>query len=441
LYDILSGSLGRLSRLISSFPSWDFQKHQLEERHLQESLKCQRTLEKENQLLTQKIQSLAEEVASSRAYIDKLLKTARDSHQSDWERRELQYKTVVRNLRQQLLKENTMVSIDLYKAAIDDGRQKVAELKVTQEKVSALSSTLSQLKKDLKESSENRLTKKTPKKAPQKGAQAVLAYFGSPTDILEQGLLGVNASELVRPSESLSLKRELRGQESRRGSEVASRGDLVTAEKQSLLSYEAHTPSDRRGEMQRKRPKTPGKSNGHRNNDSPLKGNRASFPGTTEPENQGILSWVENYAAANLQKTPAARQAKLKDRKAQTKPCAVQSVIVQSEKRQTVVEGNETCPTGDVRVKSQKKVERREQIMDLSAKLASVERGILESTSNRQSQLKTGESNSRKNVRAATTPRVAKVLAAGGRKGLSDQLSKMRSPPYKDRAPLREINR
>ena len=78
--------------------------------------------------------------------------------------------------------------------------------------------------------------------------------------------------------------------------------------------------------------------------------------------------------------------------------------------------------------------------MGLSSKLASVEQGLLEYASNRPLKHRTGESKSQKTVRAPTT-RLAKVKAAGGKKGLVDKLRKYRSPTSKDRAPLREINR
>ena len=80
---------------------------------LQETRREKQELQQENVKLSKKIQDLAEEVSSSRAYIDKLLKTSHETEQSDWEIREEKYKKVVQNLRQQIRKQASAVSIDL----------------------------------------------------------------------------------------------------------------------------------------------------------------------------------------------------------------------------------------------------------------------------------------------------------------------------------------
>jgi hypothetical protein len=134
--------------------------------------------------LGKKIQELADEVASSRAYIDKLLKTSHDTKVSNWEEREDQYKSVIQNLRQQIRKQTPAVSIDLYKAAIDDGRQKQSELRTAEQKISSLESKLTQLEQEKK----SRLSTPAAKTPGGKVRRERSALF-SPTDFLEQGLL------------------------------------------------------------------------------------------------------------------------------------------------------------------------------------------------------------------------------------------------------------
>jgi hypothetical protein len=134
--------------------------------------------------LSRKIQELADEVASSRAYIDKLLKTSHDTKVSNWEEREDQYKSVIQNLRQQIRKQTPAVSIDLYKAAIDDGRQKQSELRTAEQKISSLESKLTELEQEKK----SRLSTPAAKTPGGKVRRERSALF-SPTDFLEQGLL------------------------------------------------------------------------------------------------------------------------------------------------------------------------------------------------------------------------------------------------------------
>jgi hypothetical protein len=134
--------------------------------------------------LSKIIEELAEEVTSSRAYIDKLLKTAHDTQESDWEKREAQYKTVIQNLRQQIRKQAPAVSIDLYKTAVDDGKQKQAELRSAEKTISALESKLTKLEIEKKERVSS-ATAKTPKSKPRSERNILM----SPTDFLEKGLL------------------------------------------------------------------------------------------------------------------------------------------------------------------------------------------------------------------------------------------------------------
>lgn len=115
---------------------------------LTETLREKETLQSENRKLSGRIQDLAQEVASSRAYIDKLLKTSQDVEQSDWESREEKYKIVIKNLRQQIRKQASAVSIDLYKNAVDDSKQNKSELKNAEKKIASLVSKVNQLEKE-----------------------------------------------------------------------------------------------------------------------------------------------------------------------------------------------------------------------------------------------------------------------------------------------------
>lgn len=134
--------------------------------------------------LSNRIQELADEVASSRVYIDKLLKTTHDTQQDDWEKREDQYKTVIKNLRQQIRKQTPAVSIELYKAAVDKGKKKQEELNSAEEKLATLESKVTQLEKE-----KNNQLPFTAMKIPRDQAGIERSNIMSPTDFLEKGLL------------------------------------------------------------------------------------------------------------------------------------------------------------------------------------------------------------------------------------------------------------
>jgi len=99
----------------------------------------------ENIRLGKRIEELSLEVTSSRAYIDKLLKTSHETNKSNWERKEEEYVTVVRNLRQQIRKQTSSVSIELYKAAVDTGKMKQVQLDEAKRKISTLERSVQKL--------------------------------------------------------------------------------------------------------------------------------------------------------------------------------------------------------------------------------------------------------------------------------------------------------
>eukprot|EP00980_Cylindrotheca_fusiformis_P003310 scaffold743_cov117-Cylindrotheca_fusiformis.AAC.29 len=160
---------------------------------LAETLQEKGTLEAENMKLSEKIQELAQEVASSRAYIDKLLKTSNDVEQSEWESREEKYKTVIKNLRQQIRKQASAVSIDLYKNAVDDGKKKKTDLMNAEKKIASLVSKVNQLQK------EHNSRTSAPMSSPE-GKDAVRRVATSPTEYLTNGVHSKSLGKPIRPA-------------------------------------------------------------------------------------------------------------------------------------------------------------------------------------------------------------------------------------------------
>jgi hypothetical protein len=105
------------------------QERDVMEIRMNDALRVKEKLSVDNQKLSNKIQELRAEVKSSRAYIDKLLKISHDTKEEDWEIQEQQYKQVIQNLRYQIRKQDTVVSIDLYKAEKNNAHEKAAQLR------------------------------------------------------------------------------------------------------------------------------------------------------------------------------------------------------------------------------------------------------------------------------------------------------------------------
>ena len=105
------------------------QERDVMEIRMNDALRVKEKLSVDNQKLSNKIQELRAEVKSSRAYIDKLLKISHDTKEEDWEIQEQQYKQVIQNLRYQIRKQSTVVSIDLYKAEKNNAHEKAAQLR------------------------------------------------------------------------------------------------------------------------------------------------------------------------------------------------------------------------------------------------------------------------------------------------------------------------
>jgi hypothetical protein len=152
---------------------------------LGETMSANERLETENIRLSQKIRELRAEVKSSRAYIDKLLKTSHETKEDEWEKQEEQYKCVIQNLRQQIRQQESTISIDLYKSAVEESRQKLAKLRVAESTVTKLGEKIAQLEKEKASMSKIAATPRTAAKE----AKPKRSVMFSPTDRLERGLL------------------------------------------------------------------------------------------------------------------------------------------------------------------------------------------------------------------------------------------------------------
>lgn len=112
---------------------------------MNDAIQLNQKLALENQKLSRKIQELQAEVKSSRAYIDKLLRTSRDTNEEVWGKHEQQYKQVIQNLRKQIRKQDTVISIDLYKAEKEKAREKASQLRFAESAIEDLQAKVAEL--------------------------------------------------------------------------------------------------------------------------------------------------------------------------------------------------------------------------------------------------------------------------------------------------------
>ncbi|KAG7353704.1 hypothetical protein IV203_003059 [Nitzschia inconspicua] len=159
-----------------------FQENKVLEGKIQETAEANKRLEAENAQLSEKIRDLRAEVKSSRAYIDKLLKTSNDTNENEWGEQEEQYKAVIQNLRRQLRQQESTVSIDLYKSAVEDSRRKLAQLRIVENNFEKLKEKVSELQRENEQISR---TVKTPKNVTTSSKSKRSVIF-SPTGHLEQ---------------------------------------------------------------------------------------------------------------------------------------------------------------------------------------------------------------------------------------------------------------
>ncbi|CAJ1954309.1 unnamed protein product [Cylindrotheca closterium] len=158
------------------------------EAQLQKTIDEKKQLQEENSKLSDRIQDLAEEVESSRAYIDKLLRTSHDANQDDWETREKKYKTVIQNLRQQIRKQGSTVKLDLYKSALDDGKRKSQDLQEANKRIATLVAKVVELEKTDKTSSAlGHLPSPEGKQAVRRVAESPTEYLNGETNTRSLG--------------------------------------------------------------------------------------------------------------------------------------------------------------------------------------------------------------------------------------------------------------
>jgi hypothetical protein len=124
------------------------QERNVMEIRMNEVLRVKEKLSVDNQKLSKKIQELRAEVKSSRAYIDKLLKISHETKEEDWEIQEQQYKQVIQNLRYQIRKQATVVSIDLYKAEKNNAHEKAAQLRDAVNTIDELNAKVEELQQE-----------------------------------------------------------------------------------------------------------------------------------------------------------------------------------------------------------------------------------------------------------------------------------------------------
>ncbi len=156
------------------------ERNQLQQR-IREALRANNVLQDDNVKLGSKIEELSSEVISSRALIDKLLKTSHDAQNSDWDKKEAQYRSVIRNYQQQIRKQASTVSLELYKAVVDDSKRTQTQLQDAEKKILDLQSKVTNLEKE----GDTIVITKTPSNKRILMRNQLL----SPTDFLEKGLL------------------------------------------------------------------------------------------------------------------------------------------------------------------------------------------------------------------------------------------------------------
>lgn len=105
-------------------------------------MKCKKA-EEDKRALSSQIHILSQEVESGKLLIDKLLKTTNDSTKAfDWERKEKEYISAIRNIRQQIRAQASVVSLDLYKASVDENKVVKLKLQRAEKRVACLENKL-----------------------------------------------------------------------------------------------------------------------------------------------------------------------------------------------------------------------------------------------------------------------------------------------------------
>ena len=132
-------------------------------RRLEESnSRCIR-LERENELLTKRIQELNDELESSRVYIDSLLQ--RRSRDDEWKKKEKEYKEIISNLKTQIRGGEAMVSLALYRKAVDEARARAIECQDKRLEINAMLRNAQALERHIKDDTAKMQSRSTPPEA------------------------------------------------------------------------------------------------------------------------------------------------------------------------------------------------------------------------------------------------------------------------------------
>lgn len=113
-------------------------------------------MERENELLTKQLQELSDELESSKAYINNLLQ--RKGRDNEWEKKEKEYKEAITNLKAQVRSGEAMVSLGLYRKAVDEARARAIECQDKRLEISTMTRKVQALEKRLKGNKPKRLS-------------------------------------------------------------------------------------------------------------------------------------------------------------------------------------------------------------------------------------------------------------------------------------------
>lgn len=102
------------------------------EGRLNEMMRSNSKLEENNFRLTNQIQQLTMDLEKSREKVDELLKAAQHQNQKEWDEREKMYRAVIRGLKKSVTEKESMISLEVYKAAVLENRRLVDLLQTMQ---------------------------------------------------------------------------------------------------------------------------------------------------------------------------------------------------------------------------------------------------------------------------------------------------------------------
>ncbi|CAB9496918.1 expressed unknown protein [Seminavis robusta] len=114
---------------------------------LEKARSTQSQLEHENFELRKKIEQLKEDLQAMRVQVTEL--SSNRAKKEDWEKREQSYKNTIQALKNQLRKEETMVSVQLYKSAVESGKEKGKQVEAKKAELDAMKAKYTVLESEL----------------------------------------------------------------------------------------------------------------------------------------------------------------------------------------------------------------------------------------------------------------------------------------------------